>query len=90
MKELPSKYRCPSCDKAVLNRRVSHCLYCSATLPQSFLFSPEKIVELDEEVRRREEGKKRDRPPQIAERSSVVRDVVEGIDIISDLGSIFD
>src|SRR4051812_1820988 len=51
MDELRSKYRCPVCDKAVLNRSISHCLYCGATLPSEFLFSEEKIARLDTELK---------------------------------------
>lgn len=35
------KYRCPSCDQAVLNRRIKHCLYCSSVLPPNILLMGE-------------------------------------------------
>ena len=50
MIEVVSKYRCPACDKEVLNRAVKHCLYCGANLPSDFLFSDEKIARMNKEL----------------------------------------
>ncbi len=39
MDEVKTAYRCPKCEREVLNRRVSHCLFCSAALPASMLLA---------------------------------------------------
>jgi hypothetical protein len=41
------KYQCPECRRGVLNRRVSHCLYCGAQLPASVLASPADVAVAD-------------------------------------------
>lgn len=87
----PSTYRCPNCDRDVLNRCISRCLYCEATLPLSFLFSKEKIAALNEEARQREIKNKRNRPAQTVDNSSGTYDIVGGIiDITSDIGGLLD
>ena len=84
MEDFPSKFKCSTCDKAVLNRRVSHCLYCGATLPADFLFSTEKMARLDEEERHRERIRDSNRPTLPAEGSSVVGGIADGIETASD------
>lgn len=80
MNELFSKYRCPVCDKAVLNRSINHCLYCGVTLPAEFLFSDEKKSRLDKEL-------KWPTPPkntnlnQTTERQNIARQLLESTDL---------
>ncbi|MBC3873390.1 hypothetical protein [Undibacterium flavidum] len=89
MDDLPIKYKCPACKQAVLNRRVGHCLYCSANLPLEFLFSNEKIARLDEEQRKRDELRKWTNPGQTVERSDAVGRFIEGAEVIGDIGELF-
>jgi hypothetical protein len=89
MDELISKYKCPACNRAVLNRRVGHCLYCSATLPPEFLFSKEKMARLDNEQHKQDELRKFTNPGPIIERSNLIRQVAESADLLGDIADLF-
>ena len=43
------RYRCPSCNFPIFNRRVKRCESCGADLPQSLLYSEEQIASIDAE-----------------------------------------
>lgn len=47
MEETTSRYCCPECERAILNRKIDKCLYCGAALPATLLLSPEAIAELN-------------------------------------------
>lgn len=93
MSEVTPRYTCPDCGRGILNRRITRCLYCGATLPQNVLLSKEQIAELD---RQKEEKKRRPETSSQNDGSSIdsaldLGDVIDvAIDIVSDLGSFFD
>ncbi len=43
------RYRCPSCDFPIFNRRVKRCESCGADLPQELLYSEQQIESIDAE-----------------------------------------
>ena len=43
------KYKCPSCDFPVFNRRVKKCERCHAHLPEELLYSAQQIERIDAE-----------------------------------------
>lgn len=88
MVEAHSKYKCPSCNRGVLNRKVDRCLYCGATLPSDLLFSKEEIAALDEQERARREKKHQTGSGQAGFATSGGFDPGDVIDIISDLGDL--
>ncbi|PWS56575.1 hypothetical protein DK924_07545 [Pseudoalteromonas sp. meg-B1] len=45
------KYKCPNCDKAIFNRRLSHCEFCDFELPQELLLSNAEKIKLDNEYK---------------------------------------
>ncbi|MDO8729017.1 MAG: hypothetical protein Q7K26_03975 [bacterium] len=93
MEVIRSKFQCPACDRSILNRKIDRCLYCGATLPQELLFSPEKIVALDEEARKQEERRKHHPTPQTVEQPGFLSSAIvtiDTIDIISDIAGLFD
>lgn len=58
------KYQCLACGKAVLNRRVAHCLYCAAVLPSEFLLVDTAIASTPDSVRERNNIVSADRQSQ--------------------------
>lgn len=43
------RYRCPSCNFLIFNRRVTRCESCGAALPQALLYSAQQIESIDAE-----------------------------------------
>ena len=41
-------YRCPECDRDIVNRGVNECMYCGASNPKELLFTKEEIQENEE------------------------------------------
>jgi len=61
-------HHCPSCKRVLYNRRLTHCGFCGAQIPESLRFTPEEIaainrktVELDEQRKQRERAKESER-----------------------------
>jgi hypothetical protein len=93
--EIRSKYVCPICDRGILNRKINKCLYCGAALPPELLFSSEKIAAMDAQTRADDEERSRNRRagPSVSDiggDSGGGFDVVDSIDILSDIGGLFD
>jgi hypothetical protein len=40
---MESQFKCPQCNRPIMNRRNKNCLYCGAALPESLLFTKEEI-----------------------------------------------
>ena len=40
-------YHCPNCQRAIDNRRLTHCGHCGAVIPDRLRFTPEEIAALD-------------------------------------------
>ena len=40
-------YNCPTCDRLLYNRRLTHCGFCGAQIPEELRFTPEEIAVLD-------------------------------------------
>ena len=40
---MESEFKCPKCNRLILNRRNKNCLYCGADLPENLLFTKEEI-----------------------------------------------
>jgi hypothetical protein len=62
--DIDPKYKCPSCERAILNRKIDKCLYCDASLRGNLLFTQSEIEKLDSQQRAFEEQQKRERIPQ--------------------------
>ena len=43
-------YRCPNCQRVLYNRRLAHCGYCGAQIPENLRFTTEEIAALDREI----------------------------------------
>ncbi|HZL12755.1 MAG TPA: hypothetical protein VFC85_01305, partial [Verrucomicrobiae bacterium] len=37
-------FKCPQCNRPIMNRRNKNCLYCGAVLPENLLFSKEELA----------------------------------------------
>jgi len=88
MKELGPKFRCTACERGVLNRAVSRCLYCGADLPEEVKLSPEVIARRDAEHARKEAELAHLKllPPAQPERQrNSVLDVIDGVSAGADL-----
>jgi len=48
-------YHCPQCQRALYNRRLTHCGFCGAPIPGEMRFTPEEIAELDRKMAQLEE-----------------------------------
>jgi hypothetical protein len=51
-------YHCPTCRRLLYNRRLTHCGFCGAQIPESLRFTPEEIAALDREMAELEELRK--------------------------------
>ncbi len=40
-------YHCPSCDRVLYNRRLTHCGFCGVQIPEDLRFAREEIAALD-------------------------------------------
>jgi hypothetical protein len=81
------RYRCPSCSRGVLNRRVSHCLFCGAQLSAADLAGPGEIVRMDEQAARERATVDLSAPPPEPDRDLVdkVETTIDVIEIIGDI-----
>jgi len=63
-----AEHLCPGCDRSIINRAISKCLYCGAELPSELLFTEEQIAKMkmreqalaERRILRQKEEKKRD------------------------------
>ena len=88
--ELRPKYECPSCERAVLNRKINKCLYCGAELPEALLFTKEEIAAMDAKDRNNQEQKNRHLSSHFGSGAGSGFDLGDAIDIASDVGGFFD
>ena len=51
-------HHCPSCQRVLYNRRLMHCGFCGAQIPESLRFTPEEIAALDRKMVELEEQRK--------------------------------
>ena len=51
-------YNCPECHRALYNRRLTHCGFCGAPIPDELRFTSEEIAKLDREMAELEEQHK--------------------------------
>ena len=51
-------YYCPSCQRVLYNRRLTHCGFCGAEIPGSLRFTPEEIAALDRKMAELEEQRR--------------------------------
>ena len=49
---------CPSCQRVLYNRRLTHCGFCGAGIPESLRFTPEEIAALDRKMAEMEEQRR--------------------------------
>ncbi len=57
-------YHCPICKRVLYNRRLTHCGFCGAKIPENLRFTPEeiaaverKMADLEEQRRERERAR---------------------------------
>lgn len=81
MHDIVPKYRCDTCKRGVLNRRVSHCLYCGAQLAAAVLPTPQEIVAADDQERRERETYALSAPAPVAQPSAEVGGVIGAVRI---------
>jgi hypothetical protein len=51
-------YLCPECQRELYNRRLAHCGFCGAPIPEELRFTPEQIAKLDREMADLDERRK--------------------------------
>lgn len=85
-----AKYRCPACERPVLNRRVGHCLHCGASLPVEFHLPDERSRQLDEEAARQAQRRQDAAPAKPPATDHPVQTLVDGIDVIRAIKDLFD
>ena len=62
-------YHCPSCRRIIYSRRLRHCGFCNAEIPEELRFSSEEIAELDKkDAEVAAQRKKRDRDEEDEQR----------------------
>jgi hypothetical protein len=50
-----TKYQWPICQRVLYSRRIRHCGFCSAPIPESLRFTPEETAALDQKMAELEE-----------------------------------
>jgi predicted nucleic acid-binding Zn ribbon protein len=66
---------CQSCQRVLYNRRLTHCGFCGAPIPENLRFTPEEIAALDRNMAEMEEQRKqRERAAAEAEEEARRRD----------------
>jgi predicted nucleic acid-binding Zn ribbon protein len=51
-------HHCPSCKRVLYNRRLTHCGFCGAQIPDDLRFTPEEIAALDQKMAELEEQRR--------------------------------
>ena len=51
-------HHCPSCQRVLYNRRLTHCGFCGALIPESLRFTPDEIAALDREMAKLEQQRR--------------------------------
>lgn len=51
-------HRCPSCQRVLYSRRLTHCGFCGAEIPESLRFTIEEIAALERELAELEQRRK--------------------------------
>lgn len=49
---------CQSCQRVLYNRRLTHCGFCGAPIPENLRFTPEEVAALDQTMAEMEEQRK--------------------------------
>ena len=71
-------HHCPSCQRVLYSRRLTHCGYCGAQIPEELRFTPEEIAALDQ--KRAELEAQRKERERLAEEEEVARRRATGDD----------
>jgi predicted nucleic acid-binding Zn ribbon protein len=58
---------CPSCERVLYSRRLTHCGFCGEGIPEALRFTPEEILELDREIAVLEKARQEKRDREEAE-----------------------
>lgn len=90
MEEATSRYCCPECDRAILNRKIAKCLYCGAALPAGLLLSAEAIAELNRQQQAFEAQHKQTTSTPASDSSGSNWNVGDAIDVIDIASSVID
>jgi hypothetical protein len=88
MDESQSRFKCPECDRAVLNRKIDKCLFCGAALPSELLLSKEAIAELNRQQQELKAQSRQTASQSVSDSSGSNWDlgsVVDTIDIATDV-----
>ena len=48
-------HQCPNCPRLLYDRRLTHCGYCGAPIPESLRFTEEQIAAIDQDMAELEE-----------------------------------
>jgi predicted nucleic acid-binding Zn ribbon protein len=59
--ETKINFRCPECDREIINRAVDLCLYCGAPIPEELQFTSDEIEENDKKHMKKVEEAEKDR-----------------------------
>ena len=51
-------YNCPSCQRPLYNRRLTHCGFCGAQIPDNLRFTKDEIESLDRRMAELEEQRR--------------------------------
>ena len=53
------KYQCPTCQRVLYSRRLSHCGFCGAPIPDGLRFTPEEMAAIDQQMAELEKQRKK-------------------------------
>jgi hypothetical protein len=81
----PALYHCSACQRGVLNRRVPHCLFCGARLPEMILLTDAQLPRVTESPSRRLQAA----PTAEGGSLEAIGAVLDTIDLIGDLSDLF-
>lgn len=74
-------YICQECRRVLYNRRLTHCGFCGAPIPEELRFTPEQIAKLDQEMADlAEQRRKRQLAIEEDEKEQRAREVGENFD----------
>jgi predicted nucleic acid-binding Zn ribbon protein len=70
------KYQCPTCQRVLYSRRLKHCGFCGAPIPDGLRFTPEETAAIDQqmsELEKQHKQRERDIEEEEAARRKAIR-----------------
>ena len=73
---------CPSCQRSLYDRSLTHCGYCGAVIPESLRFTAAEIADHDRRMTEMDEQRKE------RERDAEIASITDGVESDIDLSSV--